>query len=98
MVEPAGGFALPAHRNLGDAINGADHPEGMALVDLGAGAAPRTYTYREFDGSPPRSRAAWFASCSPRPADVGERTSCRLHAYFPKCRHRRDPAAWSGGL
>ena len=59
MVEPAGGFALPAHRNLGDAINGADDPEGMALVDLGAGAAPRTYTYREFDGSPPRSRAAW---------------------------------------
>jgi hypothetical protein len=37
MVEPAGGFALPAHRNLGDAIDGAGDPEGMALVDLGAG-------------------------------------------------------------
>jgi hypothetical protein len=25
-------------------------------------------------------------------------TSCRLHAHFPKCRHRLDPAAWSGDL
>jgi hypothetical protein len=31
-------------------------------------------------------------------ADVREGTSCRLHAHFPKCRHRPDPAARSGDL
>jgi hypothetical protein len=33
-----------------------------------------------------------------KPADVREGTSCRLHAHFPKCTHRRNPAAWSGDL
>ena len=49
-------------------------------------------------GRPSGPRTAWFAFCSPRPADVREGTSCRLHAHFPKCRHRPDPAAWSGDL
>src|ERR1700722_9207576 len=34
----------------------------------------------------------------PRSAVVREGTSCRLHAHFPKCRHRPDPAARSGDL
>ena len=41
---------------------------------------------------PSGPRTVWFAFCSPRPADVREGTSCRLHAHFPKCWHRRDPA------
>ena len=45
-------------------------------------------------GRPSGPRTAWFAFCSPRPADVREGTSCRLHAHFPKCRHRPDPAAF----
>src|SRR5580693_10436803 len=47
---------------------------------------------------PSGPRTAWFAFCSPRSADVREGTSCRLHAHFPKCRHRPDPAAWNGDL
>jgi hypothetical protein len=37
---------------------------------------------------PQRPRTAWFAFCSPRPADVREGTSCRLHAHF-------RPTFWS---
>jgi hypothetical protein len=49
-------------------------------------------------GRPSGTRTAWFAFCSQRPADVREGTSRRMHAHFPKCRHRPDPAAWSGDL
>jgi hypothetical protein len=35
---------------------------------------------------------------APRPADARECTSRRMHAHFPKCRHRPDLAAWSGDL
>jgi hypothetical protein len=38
-------------------------------------------------GRPSGTRTAWFAFCSPRPADLREGTSRRLHAHFPKCRH-----------
>ena len=35
-------------RNLGDAICRAD-PDAIAVIDLGGEAAPRHYSYREFD-------------------------------------------------
>jgi len=47
---------------------------------------------------PQRTANGLVCLCSPRPTDVREGTSCRLHAHFPKCRYRPDPAAWSGDL
>ena len=32
------------------------------------------------------------------PMSVKVRVAACLHAHFPKCRHRRVPAAWSGDL
>ena len=41
-------FRPARFRNLGDALDRRD-PEATAIVDLGAGAAPRHYSYRELD-------------------------------------------------
>ena len=42
-------FVATRWRNLGAAINSTGDPERVALIDLGGEAAPRHYSYREFD-------------------------------------------------
>jgi hypothetical protein len=54
---------------------------------------PRSLSRR----SPTGRERPGLPSAPPRPANVREGT-CRLHVHFPKSKHRRDPAAWSGDL
>ncbi|MGC2411832.1 MAG: class I adenylate-forming enzyme family protein [Stellaceae bacterium] len=45
----SGDFTPTGFRNLGDAIDRTGDPEATAIIDLGGDAAPRHYSYREFD-------------------------------------------------
>ncbi len=45
----SGDLPPPGWRNLGDAIDRNGDPEGIAIIDPGGAAAPRHYSYREFD-------------------------------------------------
>jgi long-chain acyl-CoA synthetase len=45
----SGDFTPPRWRNLGDAIDRHGDPEATAIIDLGGDAAPRHYSYQEFD-------------------------------------------------
>src|SRR5271165_623164 len=49
MTDAADGYEPTGFQNLGDAIDRDGDPEAPALIDLGAGPAPRVYSYREID-------------------------------------------------
>ena len=49
MTDAANGYEPTNFRNLGDAIDRDGDPDAPAVIDLGAGTAPRFYSYREID-------------------------------------------------